>query len=87
MQPVEGYSGGGAAEGDAGALGREDGIVEVLLGWSEFPTDRPGTSNIGDVPSILLVEDQMVRNYMFQSVRILADIPLPRLRVQAPRPW
>lgn len=54
MQFVERYGGGGAAEGDASALGRENGSVEVFLGWIEFPSDRPGTSYVGDIAAILL---------------------------------
>lgn len=87
MQFVEGHGGGGTAEGDASALGREDGSVEVLLGRSEFPSDRPGATYVGDIPAILLVEEYIVRSCIFQSVKILADILHPRLRVQAPRSW
>lgn len=85
MQFVEGHGGGGAAEGDASALGREDGSVEVFLGWSKFPSDRPGTSYVGNIPAILLVEEHIVRSYIFQAVKILAAILHPRPRVQAPR--
>lgn len=50
---VEGDVGGGAAEGDAGALGREDGGVEVALGRGEAGGGGEGAGDVGDVVAVL----------------------------------
>jgi hypothetical protein len=42
-----------AAEGDAPALNSEYGLVQVTLGWSEAPIDRPCARDVGDVCAIL----------------------------------
>lgn len=54
MQLVEGEAGGCAAESDAGALGGEDGVVEVVLGGREGAGDGPGAGYVGDVISDFL---------------------------------
>lgn len=54
MELVEGEVGGGAAEREAGALGGEDGVVEVALGGGEGAGDGPGAGYVGDVVPELL---------------------------------
>ncbi len=49
MELVEGEGGGGAAEREAGALGGEDGVVEVALGGGEGAGNGPGAGDVGDV--------------------------------------
>jgi len=49
VELVEGEGGGGAAERDAGALGGEDGGVEVALGGGEGAGDGPGAGYVRDV--------------------------------------
>jgi len=49
VELVEGEGGGGAAEREAGALGGEDGVVEVALGGGEGAGDGPGAGYVGDV--------------------------------------
>lgn len=54
VERVEGEGGGGAAEGDAGALGGEDGGVEVALGGGEGVGDGESARYVGDVGAELL---------------------------------
>lgn len=50
----------GAAEGDGGALGGEDGGVEVALGVGEAGENGEGAGYVGDVVGVFLEEGGML---------------------------
>lgn len=58
MQLIEGDVGVGATEGDAKALGCEDGFIEVFLSRSEGPGYGPCASDVRDIAAIFLKRGQ-----------------------------